>query len=82
MITPGQLPGALTASPYPLPEDDTTTTLRAASCEITSRYANEQLPSPPRLRLMTRAVCVLLKGVTPGTDSPAAHRMPAMMSES
>ncbi len=47
---------------------------------IAERYAASQAPSPPRLRFSTRAGLGLAG--TPATGSPAAQRMPAMMSES
>ncbi len=85
--TPGQLPGTPTASPAVLPAAATTRALRAVTWVMTSRYSAPvlslaaQLPSPPRLRLSTRAGFALTV-VIPGTLRPTAHFMPAMMSES
>ena len=69
-----------TAWPDELPAAATITVPAAVISSTASWYAAEQAPSPPRLRLMTRAGYGLAGA--PGTERPAAHRMPAMMSES
>jgi hypothetical protein len=78
--TPGQLAGSPTAWPLLLPAAATTTAWYGAA-EISAtalRYASPHRPSPPRLRLSTRAG-VALAG-SPASGRPAAQYMPAMMS--
>ena len=79
-MTPAQLAGAPTACPVLLPAAATTTAPTALTLATASRYALVQPPSPVRLKFSTRAGFGLAG--TPGTIRPAAHSMPAMMSES
>src|SRR3954464_14265048 len=77
-ITPGQFAGDPTACPMLLPAAATITAPAALISVMAARYADEHVLSLPRLRLSTRAGFVLR--ATPGTASPAAQRMAAMMS--
>src|SRR6187397_2510677 len=79
-MTPGQFAGLVTAWPVPLPAETTTTAPAAATSFNTLMYAWVHSPSPPKLRLRTRAG-VGLAG-TPATGNPTAQRMAATMSES
>src|SRR4030042_3251654 len=54
-ITPLQLAGLATAWPEELPADATITVPAAVASSTASWYAAEHTPSPPRLRLITRA---------------------------
>src|SRR5581483_6497655 len=79
-ITPAQFAGVVSACPAVLPAATTITTPAAVISRTASAYALLHDPVPPRLMLITRAGFGF--GGTPGTERPAAQRMPAMMSES
>ena len=81
MITPWQLAGVTVLKSTPsLPAATTITLFSPVTWSIADCQAALQLPGPPRLMLST------LAGVgfdgAPGTEMPAAQRMPSMMSES
>src|SRR3954451_17336976 len=79
-ITPLQFAGMPTACPAEFPADATITAPTSVISLTAAWYAAVHRPSLPRLKLITRAGVGLIG--TPGTFNPAAHRIPAMMSES
>ena len=78
--TLSQLAGVkLAASPLLLPAATTTVAPRAVAVSTAAWLSGEQLPAPPRLRLITSAGWGLAG--TPGTVPPAAQTIASAMSE-